>query len=452
MSILRSAGGIKMVGLLMMAALGACQMDDGDADPGERRGEGEQALCLAVDPARSLAVTDPSILAHFPLQGVLARIIADAGVGPTPLALYQQWWDTQNDERSAVHAAGPHCAGTINGHPVDCPRQEGMLAATNPFVPGPDAFVPLALFNRFDLAPADGAHCGEYGVVYGKQSGTTSATDRGFIIFEAVLPNPSPSAGLGACKPVADFWAQLSTVQSAATRGSQLRSFYFDGLPGFAPVLRWDHYAGSAAGSGQIRTSQFMPARSYFGGRPLGQPWALRAFRAEIACAGSCKLLFLPEGVAGSPEPSLFDPGASAAFQADFVANQVAPLAASSLTGIALSTPASFDAGQSVAIPSSSYAAHATGAAFASAVQSKLDALGSPLSADDIFERATTQTCGGCHQLSSGSDLGGGMIWPASLGFVHVSEARALSPALTGTFLPARKAILEDCVCGRTCP
>jgi hypothetical protein len=65
-------------------------------------------------------------------------------------------------------------------------------------------------------------------------------------------------------------------------------------------------------------------------------------------------------------------------------------------------------------------------------------------------------SCAGCHRLSNGVAIGGGLAWPPSLGFTHVSErdvdveivggvARYLiSPALVDALLPHRKAILED--------
>ena len=77
-------------------------------------------------------------------------------------------------------------------------------------------------------------------------------------------------------------------------------------------------------------------------------------------------------------------------------------------------------------------------------------ALGSPLTPANILDRATTQSCAGCHQLSNGKNVGG-FVWPSSLGFVHIDENRVLSPALIGTFIPHRKQILEDCICGITC-
>lgn len=454
---------LKLAGLSIVAALGACQMEDGAveespdeptaADPAsEDVAESEDEVCLAVDPARSLVVTDPSIMALFPLQSVMAQIIGSAGggVGPTPLALYQQWWDLLNDPAHGV-TPGPHCTGTIGGFPVDCPRQEGILATTNPFVPGPDSYIPVALFNRFDLADPSGADCGEYRIVYAKESGLVSGTDRNFIIFEARLPNPTPSAGLTGCLPVADFWANLTTIGSPATRGALLHDFYFLGLGGgFAPVITWDHYAGSGLGSGQIRTNQFMTGRGYFG-PPLGQPWELREFRTEVVCSGACNVMMAPETVKNNPAPFEFDPGVAIPFKVDFETNQVPLLAAASVNDITMDIPLGFDAGQSVAVGADDYAPRATGIPFLNNIQSTLTTIGSPLTPANILDRATTQSCAGCHQLSNGKGLGGGLVWPGSLGFVHVNENRVLSPALTGTFLPRRKIVLENCICGITC-
>lgn len=447
---------LKLAGLSMIVALGACQgeetLDPVTDEPGaaEDVAEAESEVCMAVDPARSLVVTDAAILNLFPLHDVLAQIIATSGGGPTPINVYREWWDTQNDAAHAVTAA-PHCTGMVGGFPADCPRQEGILATTNPFVPGPDAYIPLALFNRFDAASSSGADCGEYRIVYGKQSGLTSGTDRNFIIFEARLPNPTPSAGLTGCLPVADFWANLTTVGSVATRGTMLHDFYFLGLGGgFTPVVTWDHYQGEGLGSGQIRTNQFMTSRGYFGA-PLGQPWTLREFRTEMFCSGTCSVRIVPEPVGNNPDPSEFDPGLFPAFKGDFAANQVPLLAAGGINSISMDIPLGFRGGESRVVAGSDYALHATGIPFLNNIQATLTAIGSPLTPANIIDRATTQSCAGCHQLSPGKGLGGGLVWPGSLGFVHIDENRVLSPALLTTFLPHRKKVLEDCICGITC-
>jgi hypothetical protein len=96
-----------------------------------------------------------------------------------------------------------------------------------------------------------------------------------------------------------------------------------------------------------------------------------------------------------------------------------------------------------------------TGAsALRSAIQTQLTGLGSTLTPDDIVKRAQTQTCAGCHRLSNNVALGGGLTWPASLGFTHVTERETevvgtetrfkLSDALNNALLPARKQILDD--------
>src|SRR6185436_3426806 len=76
-------------------------------------------------------------------------------------------------------------------------------------------------------------------------------------------------------------------------------------------------------------------------------------------------------------------------------------------------------------------------------IKAELTDLGSTLTVNQVLNRATTQTCAGCHMVSNGQALGGGLTWPSSLGFVHIDESSALSPALSGTFLPRRKAVLE---------
>jgi hypothetical protein len=91
---------------------------------------------------------------------------------------------------------------------------------------------------------------------------------------------------------------------------------------------------------------------------------------------------------------------------------------------------------------------------FSAAIQQKLTSIGSPLTPAQIVERSMALSCAGCHQLTNGKNLGGGLLWPSSMGFVHVTEAQrdiapdgtqrfVISPALTNVFLPRRKAVLE---------
>ncbi|HZI11276.1 MAG TPA: hypothetical protein VE153_12905, partial [Myxococcus sp.] len=238
-------------------AYGCVGEENIEAMVNEHVGSTEEALASGatcggtfnVDERKSLFVTDEAILSRFGFQRVMDTITQRAGVTNTSLSVYQQWWDTQNKKPGLNR--GPHCddtvnglgQGTFNGFPYTggCRRAEGDLASTNPFdTTSPDSYIPIGLVNRFDLAPANGAHCGEYRVIYAKKSGQTGF-GRNFIIFEGVLPNPAGS-GLAGCCPVAQFWAELSADTSVTSRATKLESFFFTGLSGFAPVVRPESY------------------------------------------------------------------------------------------------------------------------------------------------------------------------------------------------------------------
>jgi hypothetical protein len=121
-----------------------------------------------TSPFASLAVTDPEVLARFGFARVFDRIRATAAVTPTQtsVAIHQAWWRTFG----ASAAPGDCDDPTIDpeGYGLRCPRTpELALASVNPLSPAsPVQFVPVGLFNRLDLAPADGRHCGEYRIVY----------------------------------------------------------------------------------------------------------------------------------------------------------------------------------------------------------------------------------------------------------------------------------------------
>jgi len=95
-----------------------------------------------------------------------------------------------------------------------------------------------------------------------------------------------------------------------------------------------------------------------------------------------------------------------------------------------------------------------TTGAFNTAIQKKLTALKSNLTPRNVVDRATTQSCAGCHELSTGVPLGGGFTWPSSNGFTQISEARKLSPALAGAggFLENRKSVLIKFLCTPPAP
>ncbi len=448
------------------------------------------SFMVGVDPRSSLAVTEQAILdGRFSFQRVMDQLVAQSGVsGMTSLRLFQQWWDTQNPAPGL--GLGPHCtdnSGLINSYPYVCrPADgpgsisgEGSQALINPFTGSPatnrDFYKPIGLFNRFDLAAVDGTHCGEYRMIFARAGAAsdvhpdnTSLRRRNLVIFESVLPNPQPALGLEGCRPVAEFWANLSRLD-AAGRAAELERFYFVGLTGFAPVVHFTHYGKNldALGNplGQVRTNQF-----------LQQPWMLREFRLVSGCAGSPCLRLEPTVVRPNPFGPLFGPNGVAQhsrtpdFRAYFP-SQVSRLSASDINDIGFRVDPELGRYNAAQSPNAvdmntpptenNYAFHfqAAPSTFRSAIASQIPA-GSGLTPEHIVLRAQALSCAGCHQLNNNVNIGGGLVWPPSNVFVQVSELDTalesgpdgprfnISPALEDVFLPRRKQVLENFLTG----
>jgi len=434
---------------------------------------GQAVKVTTIDVRRSLAVTEQTILARFSLERVLTQLATQSGVpGLTATALFQQWWDTQNPGPGLY--PGPHCddtvtpplGSTINGYPYLCRAgAEGAQASCDPFAANsPCAYIPIGLFNRYDQAPENGAHCGEYRIVYAKQSGIATTSDRNLLIFEAAMPNPHPQQGLKGCQQIIDTWAQLTPENNIQARAAALEDFYFNGQGVVSPVVSISNYGDNALGAGQIRTNQFSNTTT---------GWSLREFKLLRSCSGnSCtSMRFTPVTDKNNAYGPLFDPSSSIAtapaFRA-FFPSQVANLNATSVPGIDISTDDAFNTAQSQA--SGATAAEmrystlfgTAPSSLRSDLQTQLTTLGSALTPDDIVARAQAQSCAGCHKLSGGAALGGGLTWPISLGFTHVTERQTevvggetrflISDALLNQFLPARKAIFEDYLNNRPHP
>jgi hypothetical protein len=432
--------------------------DGGGTDGGTDGGAGGLEL------RKSFAVTDQTILTNFTFQRVMNQLTTQGATPTTSLGLYQQWWDTQHRAAQGT-TTGPHCddqtafgVPSHNGFPWQCPRNEGDMATTDPFNAAGGAFVfPIGVFNRFDLAPANGANCGEHRIVFG------NTRSRNLIIFEAVLPNPTPSCGIDSCRPVADFWAGLSNPSLTANDvRTRLEQFYFTGLPGFEPVVHINHYG---AVGGQIRSNQFQS------GSAGSQLWMLREFKLGKICnaAGACVVRILPTTVKTNPGAQLFSDASGhpqqGAFQAEFTGSMVSTLAQNDINAFGMSVPDTFNSGQSHSqsfdtnptsptITNDYNGLFAPSGQLANAIQGRLNQIQSPLSPTQIVARATTQSCGGCHQFSNNRALGGNLTWPSSLGFVHVSEqgsepgafgtAFPISPALKDVFLPHRRVVMQS--------
>ena len=411
---------------------------------------------------RALAVTDKKILDPFTLERVMKQIVATSGVGGVnELQLFQQWWDTQNPGPGL--GLGPHCDDEIvppgvpglNGYPWECPRGEGYQATVNPFVGTPDKhlYMPVGLFNRFDLAPSDGTHCGEYRIAFAMRPGHPDALGRNLLIFEAVLPNPNPSLGLMGCYPVAQFWYDLSFENDPAVRQKLLFEFYFNGLPGFPPVVHANHYgtflssAGYGCSTGQVRTNQF-----------VGGDWNLREFRIVKDCrCGNCFLVFAPTTTKDNPFGPLFQSGSSHPDAPDLqmvLLGSVGSLGEGGVNDLRWSVPNELNTGESVSHLGGpyDYLHHfntSLNPNFWNDISDTILEHGFDMYQPEVIvTRAQTQSCAGCHHTTNAADIGTG-LWPPSIEFVHVDElslgpAFDLSQAMQNHFLPHRAQVLED--------
>jgi hypothetical protein len=229
-------------------------------------------------------------------------------------------------------------------------------------------------------------------------------------------------------------------------------------------VISLANFGDNPLSAGQIRSNQFSNTTT---------GWSLREFKLLRTCSnGSCTApRFTPVSDKNNAYGPLFAPGSTLPQAAAFVSffpSQVANLSANALAALDISTPEAFDTGQSQASGSTAaemrYAEQLSYApsALRTGLQAALTTAGSSLTPDDIALRAQALSCAGCHRLNNNVALGGGLTWPASLGFTHVTERETeiangeerylISDALINVLLPARKAILEDFLNNRPHP
>lgn len=397
-----------------------------------------------IDIDRSLVITDQNVISGITLERTLQSLIDHAGVNMTPVQLYRQWFDTLNAKPGLAVADAPHCddamtngKASINGFAHRCPTPEGILATTDPF-PGQE-YENAGVINRFDQMPADGSNCGAYHVVFQRVRGTVGTTGVA-TIFEGVLPNPNPRAGIAACRPVAQFWADLSTIDSASERRARVEKFLFDGIPGFAPVLTAENFANG----GRIRNEGIDPplftARFY-------------QFVIEKRCANdACRLVIVPDTLDNVPHPSLYnaslDTSLGAQFRDEFI-RQMATLVLRDVNYY-VNFPKQYLAGESrppdagISGNGEAYLTSLTTSAgqdFQLRIQQELTRLGSTLTPRQVIARADTQDCFGCHNLNAG--VGEGVQFPAARGNHHVSLS-GISPAMRDVFAPFRAKVLHD--------
>ncbi len=429
----------------------------------------------SIDVDRSLFVHDRATLdaGDFSLRRTLGKIVSDAtgagAVGVTAQTLFRDLWDTQNPRATGATAVGAHCddnGTTLNGFPNACRPSDGAQATSANLDGQINAYRAIGLVNRIDLAAEGWKNCGEHRIVYGRQG---AGIQRSFIIFEAVLPNPRPGCQSG-CRAVADHWHSLAAIDDAAERAAKLEELFYEGLPGFRPVVHVDHYSAKgtasrygSSGSGQIRTNQF-----------LEQPWMLKEFKLALDCSQQpCQLATVPIPVKVNPDGNLWTESAAGLanqFQQNVVLPQVASLGQSGLNAFSYQVPAAFNAARSEAQTgglADNYGEAYTAApgqpnGFRSDLVAQVATTAPALTDRQIVNRAAALSCAGCHQpsvfgLRQANAIGPGQTWPDSASFVHVSTTAVagvhqLSPALRDEFLPARAENLAALLSANTCP
>jgi len=340
--------------------------------------------------------------------------------------------------------------GAIHGYPLECPRIEANQ------IDNIEAWFPISINNRLDLAPADGAHCGQQRIVFGN-----NAQNRMLMIFEAQIPNPHPECGIEACRPVVEFWARMNDIDDPLVRQEELKRAFFKGHPdleaaGFGPFVNAEHYS---FGTGQVRTNNFDDS-----------PWTLREFKlVEHPVPGQkSRLRAVQVPVAYSPAGDHWNDALDTPHGPECRASFL-----EAIEGLITDEPNAmhFDiadeckAAESRDDQLSNFALQlqlGTGE-FEDAITARLAELGSTLTPIDIANRARfAGACIGCHEQSNGEDLGNGVTAPFSAGFTHTvefftqpcgpgQECFVISDALESSFLPHRKQVMEQFLASTPC-
>lgn len=411
----------------------------------------------SINPRRSLIETNTELLEPGSLGLMFHWITANAGLEPHPEFTHNLFFNLYNDKAHDVFQVGdrpvphrpcddPAYQSILNDFPFDCRRTEGDFA-TGSLTEAPEManWNAIAVINRIDMAPEDGAHCGEQRVILAHEGGF----GRDFIIFEAQIPNPAPDAGKCACAPIAEFWANLSPIDDVDTRRSEISKAFLSGheklqKAGFGPFMAAGNFT---IGTGQIRTNNFNQG-----------PWSLREHKLIEWQNVVWPIPFPVSSNLHAPllQDNSTDPRAAKCKQSFLDSFESLLPDNPNLMGLNVD-PACYDAESPNNFDQGNYFAQLAGnKGLQDDVQARLDELGSDLTQAQIMNRATFGgSCIGCHQESNNADLGHGISAPSSGFFVHVDENGTedcgdgtlcfrVSPALATSFLPHRQTVMEN--------
>ncbi len=393
-----------------------------------------------IDPRRALFENSVPALSSVALSDAFEAIAANEGHGTDPELLYQQLFDSYASAENAVLPDAVHCGDettdgqpSLNGYPLTCDRVE-HAQVDNFFEWFATGFV-----NRMDLAPQNGAHCGQQRMIFSNSNGFGS---RVFMIIEAQIPNPAPELGIQGCVPIARFWLDQNSIDDPFERGARLRDAFLFGHPdllaaGFGPFLSPSHVT---VGSGQIRTNNFVQ-----------DPWLLREFK--LAVDGD-ELTVLPFPTAEAPNGNLFNE-LSGLPQGEACRENILD----AMEGLLTNDPAqmSFVVSQECKDAESrndfsqDYAANMS-SGFIDQINERFGGTG--LDAFDLGNRAWfAGSCIGCHNEAAGLFLGNGVFAPLSHDFVHSADFTTdcgdtvcfpESDAMARVFLPQRLQVMSN--------
>jgi hypothetical protein len=394
-----------------------------------------------IDPGRVMLETNVEAVSTVGLRDVFSALAQNSGFAGDPERLFDEIYESYATEGNgqlddAIHCGDETTGGepSLNGFPIECDRIE-RLHVGDIF-----AFQPLAFVNRLDLAPQNGAHCGQQRMIFG-----TNSLGRAFMIVEAQIPNPAPELGIQGCAPLAQFWLDQNLIDDPVERGFRLAEAFLIGSPqladfGFGPFYSAENVT---VGSGQIRTNQFDQ-----------DPWTLREFK--LALNEDNSITSLPFPTSESPNGGLWDENLELpqgeACRENFV-NAVGGLLTDDPAAMSFVVDQACKDAESRNDGSQNYSFR-----MSDGFRETLDALGSDfgLTADDLANRAQfSGSCIGCHEEAQGKFLGQGVFAPFSNSFTHVQESvescrgrdRGLdcfqtSSGIKDTFLPSRLQVL----------
>ena len=381
----------------------------------------------------------------FTLEEVLGAALANAGSSLDAQSAYHGIVDSYAPAASARDPELAHCddeltggSPSLNGFSLQCGRIESQQFDNL------GSWFAIGASNRLDLAPADGANCGQQRIIFANNN--FIGNGRMFIILESMIPNPDPGCGVAACAPIASFWTELATITDPFERGERLRQAFLTGSPelaaaGFAPFMNAQHLGPDG---GQIRTNNFNDS-----------PWTLREFHfVDIEEPP------LPQPVAESPNGELWNDLSplpqGEACRESFLRAASLGLATNELNALSFPVDQACKDAESRNDFSQDYAFQLS--LGSGEFRARLDEVGAPLglTADDLAARARFGgSCMGCHQEAGGSSLGNGISAPFQFDFVHVSEfgfeqcgngggCFGISEALRTEFLPSRARITRQ--------